>query len=49
MSAEGRKRRSSGHGEGRIHDFHVDEEWHGNFIVLGTTGSGKTTLIRCRE
>ncbi len=33
-------------GEGNIHDFHIDDEWTGNFIVLGTTGSGKTTLIR---
>ena len=30
----------------KVHDFEVREEWSGNFIVLGTTGSGKTTLIK---
>lgn len=29
-----------------VHDFEVEEEWTGNYIVLGTTGSGKTTLIK---
>jgi type IV secretory pathway VirB4 component len=29
-----------------VHGFHVEEEWTGSFIVLGTTGSGKTTLIK---
>eukprot|EP00960_Hanusia_phi_P035545 751779-Hanusia_phi.AAC.1 len=29
-----------------IHDFETHDEWNGNFIVLGTTGSGKTTLVR---
>ena len=24
----------------------VEEEWGGTFVVLGTTGSGKTTLIK---
>ncbi len=30
----------------RVHDFLTEEEWTGSFIVLGTTGSGKTTLIK---
>jgi type IV secretory pathway VirB4 component len=30
----------------RVHNFHVEEEWTGSFVVLGTTGSGKTTLIK---
>ena len=30
----------------RVHDYEVEEEWSGTFIVLGTTGSGKTTLIK---
>ena len=30
----------------KVHNFEVVQEWSGNFIVLGTTGSGKTTLIK---
>jgi type IV secretory pathway VirB4 component len=30
----------------RVHDFLTEEEWTGSFIVLGTTGSGKITLIK---
>jgi type IV secretory pathway VirB4 component len=29
-----------------VHNYEVEEEWRGNFIVLGTTGSGKTTMIK---
>jgi type IV secretory pathway VirB4 component len=36
----------SGKKSKKVHSFHVEEEWTGSFIVLGTTGSGKTTLIK---
>ena len=29
-----------------VHNFPGEEEWTGKFVVLGTTGSGKTTLIK---
>jgi hypothetical protein len=32
--------------DGNVHDHEEDKDWTGNFVVLGTTGSGKTTLIR---
>ena len=35
------------HEDFKVHGFDVEQEWNGNFIVLGTTGSGKTTLIKC--
>jgi len=47
-----KKAKSSGWGlddgeDGNVHCFAQEKDWTGNFIVLGTTGSGKTTLIRC--
>ena len=47
-----KKTKSSGWGlddgeDGNVHSFAQEKDWTGNFIVLGTTGSGKTTLIRC--
>ena len=35
--------------DGNVHDHEEGKDWTGNFVVLGTTGSGKTTLIRCAQ
>jgi hypothetical protein len=43
---EAKKPKSDPWADGNIHDHETMQEWTGNFVVLGTTGSGKTTFIR---
>ena len=43
---EAKRRKGDAWGDGNVHDYVEEGDWSGNFVVLGTTGSGKTTLIR---
>ena len=42
----GKRQKENAWGISDVHRYTAAKDWAGNFVVLGATGSGKTTLIR---